>query len=106
MRQTLTLVILLCTLTLFAFAQGDHEYAPIKEQKIDYNDWTYKQTTEGAPVNLRQWAQGNKLALVVYLAPWCHNSHNEPPVLGRLDEKYHPYALAVLAARQHGTPPD
>jgi AhpC/TSA family len=106
MRKVLTLVMLVCTITLLAFAQGDHEYAPIKEQKIDYKDWTYKPMTEGAPVNLRQWAKDKKLALVVYFAPWCHNWRNEAPVVARLYEKYHPYGLDVIAVSEYGTPSD
>ncbi len=108
MKKFLSLVALIITLSLTAFAQDDsHEYAPIKEEKISYKNWTYKQTTgDGAPVDLRAWTQGKKLALVVYFAPWCHNWRNEAPVVARLYDKYKPYGFDVIAVSEYGTPSD
>ena len=109
MRKVIMLAALVCVCALTAFAQDGHEYAPIKEQKIKYKDWTYKQMTEGAPaVNLRAWAAGQdkKLALVVYFAPWCSNWKLEAPVVARLYEKYHPYGFDVIAVSEYGTPSD
>lgn len=108
MKRFLFLVAFIITLSLTVFAQDDsHEYAPIKEEKIDYKDWTYKQTTtDGAPVNLRAWTQGKKLALVVYFAPWCHNWRNEAPVVARLYDKYKPYGFDVIAVSEYATPSD
>ena len=101
-------IMFVCVLALAAGAQdGSHEYAPIKERKIDYKNWTYKQTADDAPaVCLREWARDKKLALVVYFAPWCHNWHNEAPVVARLYEKYHPYGFDVIAVSEYGTPSD
>jgi thiol-disulfide isomerase/thioredoxin len=108
MRKAIVLVVLLVVLCAAMRAQDDsHEYAPIKEQKIDYKNWTYKQAMEGAPdVSLRAWAKDKKLVLVVYFAPWCHNWRNEAPVVARLYEKYHPYGFDVIAVSEYGTPAD
>ena len=94
-------------LCLSARAQDGHEYAPLKEQKIDYKNWSFKQMAEGAPaVNLRDWTQGKKLALVVYFAPWCHNWKMEAPVVARLYEKYHALGFDVIAVSEYGTASD
>ncbi len=107
MARFFFLITLILTLSLTAFAQADsHEYAPIKEEKINYKNWTFKQTTDGAPVDLRAWAQDKKLALVVYFAPWCHNWRNEAPVVARLYDKYKPYGFDVIAVSEYATPSD
>jgi thiol-disulfide isomerase/thioredoxin len=108
MRKALVLAALMVMFTVGTHAQdSSHEYAPIKEQKIDYKNWTYKQATEGASdVTLRAWAKDKKLVLVVYFAPWCHNWRNEAPVVARLYEKYHPYGFDVIAVSEYGTPAD
>ena len=107
-RQLLILISLMLVCSCAAAAQDDsHEYAPIKEQKIEYKNWTYKQAADGAPaVSLREWAKGKKLVLVVYFAPWCHNWRNEAPVVSRLYEKYHPQGLDVIAVSEYGTAAD
>ena len=108
MRKAIALAVLLVAFCAAMRAQDDsHEYAPIKEQKIDYKNWTYKQATEGAPeVSLRAWAKDKKLVLVVYFAPWCHNWRNEAPVVARLYEKYHPFGFDVIAVSEYATPSD
>ena len=54
-------------------AQDGHEFAPLQEKQVDYKDWTFKSLKDDTPVNLRQWADGKNLLLVVYFAPWCKN---------------------------------
>jgi thiol-disulfide isomerase/thioredoxin len=108
MRKAFTLAALFLALAAAARAQdASHEYAPIKERKIDYKNWTYKQAADGAAdVTLRDWAKDKKLVLVVYFAPWCHNWRNEAPVVARLYEKYHPYGFDVIAVSEYATPAD
>ena len=81
-----------------------HEYAPLQEREIDYEDWTLKTYPAGEPVNLRQWARGKRLVLVAYFAPWCANWRMERPVLARLHEKYKPHGFDVIAVSNYGTP--
>jgi thiol-disulfide isomerase/thioredoxin len=80
-----------------------HEYAPLQEQELKYKDWTYNRFDTGEPVNLREWARGKRLVLVVYFAPWCGNWRMERPVLARLLDKYKPHGFDVLAVSNYAT---
>ena len=84
-------------------AQDGHEYAPIMEKTINYKDWTFKSLRDGAPVNLRQWARGKKLVMVVYYAPWCGNWRFEAPVVARLYDKYKSKGFDVIAVNEYGS---
>jgi thiol-disulfide isomerase/thioredoxin len=87
-------------------AQDGHEYAPLQEKTINYKDWTFKNLKDETPVNLRQWAQGKKLVLVVYFAPWCGNWRFEAPVVARLYEKYRPHGFDVVAVSEYASRAD
>jgi thiol-disulfide isomerase/thioredoxin len=101
------LFILLLLIVAFApagaFAQGSHEYAPLEEKTINYKDWTYNRLVDGKPVNLRSFAQGKKLVMVVYFAPWCGNWKNEMPVAAKLYEKYKADGFDVVGVSEYGT---
>ena len=86
-------------------AQGDHahEYAPLQEKTINYKDWTLTSLKDGTPVNLRSLAQGKRLLLVVYFAPWCPNWHYEAPVAAKLYEKYRSHGLEVVGVSEYGS---
>lgn len=105
MRKVLTLVALVFALVpmvaITARAQGGHEYAPLEEKTVNYKDWTLQSVKDGAPVNLRSFAQGKKLVLVVYFAPWCGNWKHEAPVAARLYEKYKGQGLDVIAVSEY-----
>ena len=76
-----------CTgLALLPAGADDHEYAPIERRALEYRDWTFGRLEGGAGLNLREWAKGKRLVLVVYYAPWCGNWHYEAPVVARLYE--------------------
>ncbi|MCA1635537.1 MAG: redoxin family protein [Acidobacteria bacterium] len=83
-----------------------HEYAPLIEQKIDYKDWTFKSLKDGSPVNLREWAKGKKLVMVVYFAPWCGNWKMEAPVVARLLDKYRKDGFDVVAVSEYAAAAD
>ncbi len=87
-------------------AQDGHEFAPLQEKQVDYKDWTFKSLKDDTPVNLRQWADGKKLVLVVYFASWCKNWRYEAPVLAKLYEKYNPHGLDVIAVSEYATRDD
>lgn len=89
-----------------AFAQDGHEYAPVEEKPINYKDWTFRDMKTDAPVNLRQWAAGKKLVMVVYFAPWCSNWKMEAPVVARLYDKYKAHGFDVIAVNNYGTKED
>lgn len=83
-----------------------HELAPLEEQTLNYKDWTFKSLRDGAPVNLREWLKGKKLALVVYYAPWCGNWRNEAPIVARLYDKYKQHGFDVIAVNEYGSTED
>ena len=98
---------------IFAFApaalvraQESHEYAPIEEKKVDYKDWTYKNLKDDSTVDLRALAQGKKLLMVVYFAPWCGNWRNEAPVATKLFEKYKDQGFDVVGISEYGSRED
>lgn len=95
--------LILLSVSSAAFAQDGHEYAPLEEKAINYKDWTFKSMKDERPVNLRQWAQGKKLALVVYFAPWCGNWRMEAPVVARLYDKYKAHGFDVIAVSNYAT---
>lgn len=90
----------------YARAQGNHEYAPLQEQMVNYKDWTLNNVADGKPVNLRSFAQGKKLVLVVYFAPWCPNWRNEAPLAAQLYEKYKGAGLEVIGISEYAAVDD
>ena len=84
-------------------AQSGHEYSPIVEKTVNYKDWTYKRLNDGKPVNLRTFAHGKKLVMVVYFAPWCGNWKNEMPVAAKLYDKYKTDGFDVIGVSEYGS---
>jgi thiol-disulfide isomerase/thioredoxin len=88
------------------YAQVGHEYAPLLEKEITYKGFTYKNIKDEKPVDLREFAAGKKLVLVVYFAPWCPNWRNEAPVAARLYEKYKANGLDVIGVGEYASRDD
>ncbi|MBV9209362.1 MAG: TlpA family protein disulfide reductase [Acidobacteria bacterium] len=84
-------------------AQAPHEYAPLEEKTVNYKDWTYKRLNDGKEINLRSYAKGKKLVMVVYFAPWCGNWKNEMPVAAKLYEKYKDQGFDVVGVSEYGS---
>src|ERR671939_567938 len=107
MKKLIALASLALFLTFSAGAQQptptpeSHEYAPIQERELDYKDWSFKSAATGEAVNLRAWARGRRLVLVVYFAPWCHNWKSEAPVVARLYRKFHDAGFDVVAVSEY-----
>lgn len=85
MRYFLIIAIVLFT-QVFALAQS--EQAPIVEKAISYEDWTFPNVMTGEDVNLRKFAQGKKLVMVVYWAPWCLTWRDDIEFVKSLYSKY------------------
>lgn len=79
----------------FGFAFGQNEQAPIVEKEFEYKDWTLK-NLDGGETNLRTFAQGKKLVMVVYWAPWCLNWNHDAAFVEELHQKYSKDGLAVI----------
>jgi thiol-disulfide isomerase/thioredoxin len=109
MKKVLTLVALALAFVAAAatgLAQAGHEYAPLEEKSVNYKDWTLNSVKDGTPINLRSFAQGKKLVLVVYFAPWCGNWKNEAPVAAKLYEKYKAAGLDVIGISEYAPTAD
>src|SRR5262249_13015307 len=68
--------------------QDGHEYSPLVEKPLKYENWSLVGLKSGKPEDLRSLMAGKKLVMVVYFAPWCHNWRNEAPIAAKLYEKY------------------
>jgi thiol-disulfide isomerase/thioredoxin len=89
-----------------AMAQDGHEYAPLQEKTVNYKDWTLKSLKDEKPVDLRTLAQGKRLLMVVYFAPWCPNWRNEAPVATKLYEKYKAQGLEIVGVSEYASRDD
>ena len=85
----------------FTFAFGQNEQSPIVEKEIDYKNWTYKDVRTDKEINLRDFAKGKKLTMVVYFAPWCGNWRHDAPILERLYQKYNDKGLSIIAVGEY-----
>jgi thiol-disulfide isomerase/thioredoxin len=100
------LAILMLATSVVASAQDGHEYAPLQEKTVNYKDWTLKGLKDEKPVDLRTLAQGKRLLMVVYFAPWCPNWRNEAPVATKLYEKYKAQGLEVVGVSEYASRDD
>lgn len=103
MKSLLALGIILFICVL---AFGQNEQSPIVEKEIDYKNWTYKDVQTGKDLNLREFAKGEKLTMVVYFAPWCGNWRHDAPMLERLYEKYKGNGLNIVGVGEYGSVAD
>jgi peroxiredoxin len=87
----------------FTFVNAQHEYAPLKEHELKYKDWTYKGVRDDKTVNLRDFAKGKKLVMVVYLAAWCPNWKLEAPVAQKLYDKYKANGFDVIGVSEYAS---
>ncbi len=87
---------ILIALFSVGFVAAQNEQAPIVEKTFDYKDWVYKNIETGKDMNLRKFANGKKLVMVVYWAPWCHNWEYDVRFIQSLHEKYKDAGLSVI----------
>jgi thiol-disulfide isomerase/thioredoxin len=106
MNRVLLIALALTLSSSALYAQAGHEYAPLLEKEIAYKDFTYKNIKDEKPVDLREFAAGKKLVLVVYFAPWCPNWRNEAPVATKLYEKYKANGLDVIGVGEYASRDD
>ena len=90
-------------IALFAFvsAFAQSEQAPILEKEIKYKNWTYKSVRDDREINLREFAAGKKLVLVVYFAAWCPNWKYQAPFTQKLYDKYKANGLEVIGVGEY-----
>src|SRR5260221_4268918 len=92
-------------LALFAVTTGlaQNEQSPIVEKDVNYKDWTYSDVRTSAVIDLRKFANGKKVVMVVYFAPWCPNWKHDAPILQRFYEKYRENGLDIIGVAEYDT---
>ena len=93
--------VLIILISAFTFAFGQNEQSPIVEKEIGYKDWTYKNLGNDGETNLRKFAAGKKLVMVVYWAPWCPNWKHDVAFVQELHSKYAKDGLAVIGVGEY-----
>lgn len=101
MSKLFAFILILCV-SAFAFAGGD-ETAPMQEKSFNHKDWTLKNLNDGREVNLRSFASGKKLVMVVYFAAWCPNWHKQAPTVEKLYQKYKDKGFDVIAVSEYAS---
>ena len=104
---------LLIVLAVLAFVMSpavaraqSHEYSPLTEQTVNYNNWTLPNLTSDQQEDLRKLVAGKKLVMIVYFAPWCGNWRNEAPIAAKLYEKYKAQGFQVVGISEYATRDD
>ena len=87
----------------FTFTFAQNEQAPVLEKDLKYKNWTYKSVRDDTQINLRDFAKGKKLVMVVYFAPWCPNWRHEAPFAQKLYEKYKNQGFDVIGISEYDT---
>lgn len=76
----------------------------IEFKDIAYKSWIYPNIMDDGKSDLRKLAEGKKLLIVVYFAPWCPDWNSEIPFLKDLLEKYGKDGLGVVAIGEYDLP--
>lgn len=101
------LLIIVSALVLFApnlTCAQTREFAPLAERRFEYRNWSLKSVGDGKEIDLRKFAEGKKLVLVVYFAPWCPNWATQKPFIEKLYGKYKADGFGVIAVSEYGAP--
>lgn len=83
-----------------ALDEHEAEYAPIIEHTLEFRDFGYR-TLEGAPFDLRAYAQGKSVVIVEYFAGWCPNSNRNGHIVERLWNEYRARGLGVVGVAEY-----
>ena len=92
---------LILTLIFAGLVVAQNEQSPIAEKPIAYKDWTLKNVKGGGETNLRSFAKGKKLVMVVYWAPWCHNWQHDLAFVQQLHEKYGASGFGIIGVGEY-----
>jgi thiol-disulfide isomerase/thioredoxin len=89
-----------------ARAQASHEYSPLIETTVNYENWTLPSVTTAKQEDLRNLMAGKKLVMIVYFAPWCGNWKNEAPIAAKLYDKYKAQGFQVIGVSEYAMKDD
>jgi peroxiredoxin len=86
---------------LVGLAIGQNEQSPVAEKEFAYKSWKYKNVETDGKTDLREFAKGKKMVMVVYWAPWCANWKHDVAFVQQLHDKYKDQGLAVIGVSNY-----
>ena len=87
-------------------AAQSHEYSPLAEKTVNYENWELPNVVTEKPEDLRKLMAGKKLVMLVYFAPWCGNWKFEAPIAAKLYEKYKAQGFQVIGVSEYASRAD
>ena len=98
-------ILALLVFPVIAAAQS-HEYSPLIEKTVNYENWELPNVVTEKPEDLRKLMSGKKLVMIVYFAPWCGNWKFEAPIATKLYEKYKAQGFQVIGVSEYASRAD
>ena len=106
MKNLFILSILALLISPVIAAAQAHEYSPLVEKTVNYENWELPNVITEKPEDLRKLIAGKKLVMVVYFAPWCGNWKYEAPIAAKLYEKYKAQGFQVIGVSEYASRAD
>jgi thiol-disulfide isomerase/thioredoxin len=106
MKKLFILSILALLISPVIAAAQAHEYSPLVEKTVNYENWELPNVITEKPEDLRKLIAGKKLVMVVYFAPWCGNWKYEAPIAAKLYEKYKAQGFQVIGVSEYASRAD
>ena len=106
MKKLFILSILALLISPVIAAAQSHEYSPLVEKTVNYENWELPNVVTEKPEDLRKLMAGKKLVMIVYFAPWCGNWKFEAPIAAKLYEKYKAQGFQVIGVSEYASRAD
>ena len=106
MKKLFILSILALLMSPVIAAAQNHEYSPLVEKTVNYENWELPNVITEKPEDLRKLMEGKKLVMIVYFAPWCGNWKFEAPIAAKLYEKYKAQGFQVIGVSEYASRAD
>ena len=106
MKKLFILSILALLMSPVIAAAQNHEYSPLVEKTVNYENWELPNVITEKPEDLRKLMAGKKLVMIVYFAPWCGNWKFEAPIAAKLYEKYKAQGFQVIGVSEYASRAD
>ncbi len=106
MKKLFILSILALLISPVISAAQSHEYSPLIEKTVNYENWELPNVVTEKPEDLRKLMAGKKLVMIVYFAPWCGNWKQEAPIAAKLYEKYKAQGFQVIGVSEYASRAD
>jgi thiol-disulfide isomerase/thioredoxin len=106
MKKLFILSILALLISPVIAAAQSHEYSPLVEKTVNYENWELPNVVTEKPEDLRKLMTGKKLVMIVYFAPWCGNWKFEAPIATKLYEKYKAQGFQLIGVSEYASRTD